>query len=447
MNLEISNNLKELVENAGAPVYIVGGYVRNAFSNLGKTDIDLSGPLIASALNLPKGAKVRMVNFRLGTSIISYKDEEYEYTPFRVEKYAPGGGHTPTEIAFTTDLVADARRRDFTANSIYYEINTGKVIDLFGGIADIERGVLRAYNPEAIFASDGLRILRLVRIAAETGFKLDGETAKVAMARSEYLSDISPERKAIELNRILAADTKYNIAGAHYRGLKLLQKFKILKYLIPQLEDCDKVAQNPQYHKYDVLEHTFQTVKFAPPEVRLAALFHDIGKPYCINLYNNMHGHEKISANVVKDALGQNGLKYSASVIDEVSRLCLYHMYDMDAKTSDSKIRLFIANNLDIIDKLVKLIKADKLATGMISEVDEEHRFTKVKGELLSDGTPISIADLKIDGNTLIELGFVGAQIGDELEELWRECVFIPALNREDWLVSHAKRKLFQLKK
>ena len=169
---------------------------------------------------------------------------------------------------------------------------------------DIEKKIIRSYNPARTFASDGLRVLRMIRIAVETGFKIDGETAKAAKENAHLLRDISPERRREELNRILVADTKYGVANAHYRGLRLIQQLGLWKYLIPQLEDGVGVAQNPKYHKYDVLEHINQTVKFVSPKNRLAALMHDVGKPYCMSKFGNMHGHERVSGNIVRYTLG-----------------------------------------------------------------------------------------------------------------------------------------------
>lgn len=441
MKLELPESLVNLCKNAGAPVYVVGGYVRNALCGLGKTDIDICGPFVATALTLPKDARVRMVNFRLGTSIISYMGQEYEYTPFRIEKYAEGGAHTPTEIFFTTDIVADANRRDFTAGSVYYDVNNDKFIDFNGGILDIERRVLRAKNPEKIFEADGLRILRLVRIAAETGFKIDADTAKVAMAHAEYLHDLAPERIAQELDKILVADTKYGTAGAHYRAIKLLYKMGLFPYIIPQVKECENIPQNPAYHKYDVLEHTFQCVKYADPSVRLAALFHDLGKAYCYHLYKNMYGHELISANIVREALGQNGLKYSKQIINETAKLCLNHMYDMGGITSESKVKLFIAKNYDIIHKLTLLMQADKMATGKVEEL-VPHRFSVIEEKMIQENAPLHLNDLQIDGNIIAGIGFEGKQVGETLEKLWNECIINPKINNSDWLTS-AAQKLF----
>lgn len=208
---------------------------------------------------------------------------------------------------------------------------------------------------------------------------------------------------------------------------------------MPQLEDEAGLEQNPEYHKYDVLEHTFQCVRFAPPDIRLAALMHDIGKPYCVKKFGNMHGHEKVSENIVRYTFGEYGLRFPNAVIDEVAWLCANHMYDRDGKTKDAKVRLFVAKNFDMIDKLVELINADRLATGLITE-NPEHRLLKVKRQLIEEGAPLKVTDLVVSGSRMILEGIQPIKIGALLESLWRECVINPKLNNEDWLVAQIKK-------
>lgn len=439
MKLKVPASLISLCKSVKTPIYIVGGFTRNHFANLGETDLDLAGPIVASALGIEPAYRVRMVNYRLGTALIKCGRDEYEYTPFRTENYAPGGGHTPEAVFFTPEIRLDAARRDFTCNSIYYNPMTDEIYDPYNGIADAEKGILRAHNPEKVFSSDGLRILRLVRLASELGFKIDGETAKAAMAHADYLKDISPERKRAELDKILVADTKYGVQNAHYRGCKLLERMGLWKYLIPEVADCAGVAQNPEYHKHDVLEHIFRTVLYAPPKIRLAALMHDIGKPYCVKTFGNMHGHERASEKITRFRLGAQGLKYSNDEVDFVARLCAAHMYDMNGQTSESKVKLFVVKNFDIIDDLVDLIVADTKATGMERDTSDP-RFLNVKWQLIEEHAPLTLADLALDGNDLVERGITGENVGRTLDELFRTCVLDPRLNNRDWLLEQADR-------
>lgn len=446
MKIEVPKSLELLVKSAGVPVYLVGGYVRNSLRGLKPTDMDLTGPQPVSALKLSPKYRVKTVNFRLGTAQIKCGKEVYEYTPFRVENYDKG--HTPSEVYFTTDIKQDALRRDFTCNSVYYDIINDELIDLVGGIADIERGVLRSYKPERTLSSDGLRIIRLVRFACQLGFKIDGATASAAMAKAELLKDITLERKREELDKILAADVANGIDQAHYRGVKLLAKMGLFKYLIPEVEQCVGVEQNPAYHKYDVAEHTFRTVAYAPVKVRLAALFHDLGKAYCMEKHGNMHGHELVSSQIAERRMGYYGLRYSNDEIAFVKKLVLNHMYDMAGNTSSAKVKRFVAANFDIIDDLIDLINADKLATGMVlKEQLGENRFTAVKWELIESGAPIYVGDLEIDGNDCHAAGLDGEQIGLFLKEMLDVCLLNPRLNNRLWLTERAAVKAENLRK
>jgi tRNA nucleotidyltransferase (CCA-adding enzyme) len=437
MKLKIPESITELAENTQFPVYVTGGFVRDAIVGFSGGDVDLCGPVAAAALGLPPRYMIRTVNFRLGTAIIKCGRAEFEYTPFRTENYAKGGGHSPSSVAFTTDIKADVLRRDFCCNSLYYDVKKDELIDLVGGVADCENKLLRSVNPHKTFASDGLRLMRLARIAAETGFKIEAKTASAALTSAANLKDISFERKRVELDKILAADLKYGVTNAHYRGLKLLQKLGLLRYIIPALDSCEGVEQNPQYHKYDVLEHTFQTVRFAPPKVRLAALFHDTGKSYCAKVFGKMHGHEIASARMAAEALGPYGLKYSAAVLGRVVRLCRNHMYDINGNTSEGKMRVFIAKEFDIIDDLIALIKADRAGSG-VGEPPEQLRLERVKDEMLTDGTPIYVTELHIDGDDLTELGYSGAAVGEILDDMHHKCIIDPHLNNREWLLSYA---------
>jgi len=437
-SLQIPDSLIKLTSLALSPIYVVGGFVRNSLANLGKTDIDLCGPVIADALGLSKRYRTEVVDYKLGTVIIKYNEDQFGYTPFRMEKFEEGT-RGPSEVMFTTDVHKDAARRDFTCNAVYYDIKNGRFIDPVGGIADIQRKLIRACDPKRVFESDPLRILRMIRIACETGFKIDGETAKEAKANVEYLREVSTERRRDELIKILHADQTCGVANAQYRGLRLLNQIGAIKYLVPQLEDGAGLVQNPLYHKYDVLEHTFQTVRFASPNIRLAALMHDIGKAYCVNKFGNMHGHERVSENIVRYTFSEYGLKFPPEVIDEVAWLCANHMYDRDGTTKMPKVRLFVAKNFDLIDKLADLMDADKMATGMIEELPE-NRLRVVKQQLIDENAPLKITDLAIDGGRLIMEGIQQVQVEPLLESLWRECVINPKLNNEEWLISQLKK-------
>lgn len=435
MRFKIKSKLVTLAKKSSGDIYIVGGYLRNHFAYLNQAvvDIDLCGASMGHDLFESEEYKVKLVNKKLETCTIIDEDDKYEYTPFRTESYGSGGEHTPSCVVFTKDLYKDCLRRDFTCNSIYYNIKTGEFIDPHGGIQDTKNKIIRAFNPELIFADDGLRLLRLVRIACETGFRIDPHTEKTAISNAELLKDISKERIRDEFNKILVADTKYGVKDAHYRGLKLLCEYGFMDYIIPELLEGRGIAQNEKYHAYDVLEHNLMVCRYSHPLIRLAGLLHDVGKPRAVDSNGRMIFHDKYSCEIAKEVLGNNGLKYSKADVDEISLLCKNHMYDLDCNTSDKKLKLFVVKNWDIIDKLVLLNNADRLGSGKL-EPYKKHRFTICKESLVKDKAPLKIADLKIKGTDLSGIGYKGKSIGLALEEAFSICIDNPTNNNFDWL-------------
>lgn len=143
MKIQLEQKSADFIRGLGENVYIVGGYVRNSLCGYKCTDIDLAGPMPALALNLPPHTSMSMVNHRMGTAQLVYDGVRYEYTPFRIEKYNPGGEHTPVQVFFTTDMNADAERRDFCCNAIYYDVHRDEIIDPLNGVRDVEQKILR----------------------------------------------------------------------------------------------------------------------------------------------------------------------------------------------------------------------------------------------------------------------------------------------------------------
>ena len=199
--IEVSENLEKLAHKlkSKADIFIVGGYVRNSLLGIGDTDIDLCSKLTPDQLKTYlKGTNyvVKDKNKKLGTVTISIGSEEYEHTTFRSEEYDKTGKHSPVSICFVDDIRQDAKRRDFTVNCIYYSIVRKKIIDIYSGVYDLQKRRIKAIEtPEFVFSKDGLRILRMIRIACELNFKIDHETYRVAKQMSYRIKDISGIRK------------------------------------------------------------------------------------------------------------------------------------------------------------------------------------------------------------------------------------------------------------
>ena len=167
---------------------------------------------------------------------------------------------------------------------------------------------------------------------------------------------------------------------------------------------------------------------------------HDVGKGYCHKQFGNFHGHEKSSEIMARVIL--NRLRYPKDVIEQVCKLCGLHMYDMRGDAREAKVRVFVARNYNIIDKLVALIRADRQATGMVAEqeISQPHRFELVRDKMIDEGTPILKRQLRITGKDLADMGFEGEAISAALETLWRECVIDPKYNNSERLAKMAER-------
>ena len=233
--IDISLTLKKLSKFFPEHLYVVGGYVRNKILKIEGSDVD-----IASSVDIEEVAKrlegsgysVKIKNLRTGSLLISKDGEKYEYTSFRKDVYDKSGSHTPLRIERTNNIQDDAARRDFTINSIYYNINTDEVVDYYHGIIDLKDRIIRCnLNPEEVLQYDGERILRMVRIAGELDFRIDKETLAASRKFVSNVEQLSGNRRLTEIEKILYCDKRYNInSGSLKRALSILNKLGIWKY-------------------------------------------------------------------------------------------------------------------------------------------------------------------------------------------------------------------------
>jgi tRNA nucleotidyltransferase (CCA-adding enzyme) len=232
------NTIAELLLAAGLPCYAVGGSVRNALLGLPATDYDICGPATVEEVMrvLPEGGRVSYGNVygRMGTMQLHADGGIAEYTTFRRDSY--DGGHRPERVEFVRTLDEDAFRRDFTVNALYFDLSSGETRDPTGGLADLERRVLRATgaDPAVIMRDDGLRVLRMVRFAAQLRMAIDPATYAAADAR--LLLDIAAERLRAELALILLSDARYDLPGernALENALRQLDDLGAMNILLP----------------------------------------------------------------------------------------------------------------------------------------------------------------------------------------------------------------------
>ena len=444
MKISVPEKLNSLALACPFPLYIVGGYVRDAIAGLkcNAPDIDICAPVSADEfLKVVEacGGEIDAVYRNTGTVKLGLGDEKYEFTCFRSDEYVRGV-HTPVKTFFTDDIALDARRRDFKCNAVYYDVAKGELCDPLGGIDDIKNKTINTVtDADKVFGEDGLRLMRLARFAAQLNFTPTKECLAGAKNNGKLIADISVERIYAELDAILHADEKYGFEGAQYMGLKVLDEIRVLDVILPELALGRGMEQNKAFHNHDVLEHSLRSALYADKSIRLAALLHDIGKPRAFIDNGNYYGHEVIGAEIAERVCAR--LKVPKKLTAEVVRLTGLHMYDLKCDAREGKIRKLIVANKDIFDKLLLIKQADFSAC--CDNSDEAPCVTKWKGiyeKMKKEGAPTELKELAIKGDEVMAAGVPAKLVGKVLEELLVDCALNARLNDKKTLLGRVEK-------
>ncbi len=411
------------------------------------TDWDICSPMSEEELvAAAQFANVRVRAVYKNTGTVKLEDANhngYEFTRFRSDKYVRGI-HTPSEITFTDDMLSDARRRDFCANAVYYAVKEDKFYDPLGGIGDIHAKKLRTVREaKRVFGEDGLRLMRLARIAAQTGFSPDGECTAGARENAALIRDIAPERIFAEFAAILCADRVNKDENAPYRGLCILRDTNVLRYTMPELMLGNGMKQRSDFHDFDVLEHSFRCVRFAPVEIRFAALLHDVGKPFCFVRDGNFYAHAEEGARIAREILTR--FKAPKQLIAETAFLVKAHMLDFDCKTRPNKVRGLVRAANGRFENLLALKQADFSACkGDVSPAPTVVKWQKIYEQMRAEGVPFTVRDLALNGNDLKALGIGEADIGTALSDLLNFSLYDGARNNKETLIRYLKRNFLE---
>lgn len=414
--------LLRLADACPVPLYVVGGSVRDYLANLSASskDLDICSPLLAekfTEIATANGFFVKSVFKNTGTvKLCDENNVDYEYSCFRSDKYVRGI-HVPVETYFTQDILADARRRDFTANAVYYDIKKDCFVDPLGGIQAIgQKRLTTVADAKKVFGEDGLRLLRLARQSAQLGFSPDDECLSGARENAALIEDIAPERIFTELSLLLSADEKCGVKGGHYQGLKLLEQTGVLEQILPELTLGKGLTQRADFHDHDVLEHSLRAVLYADKRVRLAALLHDVGKPFCMKTYGNAHEHPQEGCRLAYEILTR--LKAPKKTVERVCKLVEYHMYDFDCKTGENKLRKFFVTHYDILEDLLLVKQADFSACkDDKSEAPTCKKWRNLLEKMKEEQVPFSLKELALSGSDLLEI-LPATRISEILNEL-----------------------------
>ncbi|HAP44417.1 MAG: hypothetical protein A2087_14150 [Spirochaetes bacterium GWD1_61_31] len=413
--------------DAGFCCYFVGGAVRDSL--LGRKAADWDAATDARPEDVLKlFRKVIPTGIQHGTVSVRWQDALIETTTFRIDGHY-ADGRRPTSVQFSDDLAADLSRRDFTVNGMAVDPRSGQLIDLFGGLADLKAGIIRAIgDPLARFGEDGLRPLRAIRFATRFHFTIDPATLAAIPRCLDSFRQVALERVREEFSRTLLCDQPSH-------GLQLLEQSGLLGEFLPELCLGRGLAQG-DYHAFDVFEHSLLAVDAAPLDLtlRLAALLHDIGKPASFSRDQagviHFYGHEQISATLASSVLRR--LKYPNHVVEAVAHLVRHHMFDYSPDWSDAALRRFVAKvGLASLPTLLQLRLAD--ASGLRG-VKADPRpllamLDRVEALVAADNA-FTVKDLAIDGHVLSCLGWPkGPAMGRVLQELLELVLDDPTMN------------------
>ena len=448
---DILKKMNEIFAQHGYKAYLVGGAVRDMLMGKEPHDWDVTTDATPEQV-MSIFRKVIPTGIAHGTVTVHFMKNEIEVTTFRTESDYSDGRH-PDKVEYTGNIKEDLSRRDFTINAIASYLGDGTITDPFHGRDDIKRKVIRTVgNPLERFSEDGLRPVRAVRFSAQLGFEIERETLK-AISEPEILkktSGISLERFRDELLKLMKAEKPS-------AGLKLMEESGILDIFIPEFKKCRGCIQGDfrGYHQFDVLDHLFYACDGAPASkqnVRLAALFHDIGKPDVKRVIPTPQGdqftfynHEAKSQQITKEILFR--LKFSNAEIANICHLVVNHMFNYTQDWTDAAVRRFLAKiHEENLEDLYDLRLADIYGMNNAPVRGQDSRTIALLNELkdriskeTEKNSVLSLKQLAVNGKDLMKNGIsAGKDLGFVLNQLLETVLEDPSQNEKEQLIKIA---------
>lgn len=416
--------LAALFATAGRHLYLVGGSVRDAFLDVPTKDLDFAtdaAPQETAEIVAGWASNVFRVGEQFGTIGAVHGGKVYEITTFRSDVYREDS--RKPRVEFSDNIETDLSRRDFTVNAMAIRIPSEpgaepEMVDPFNGLADLATKVIRTpVDPEVSFGDDPLRMLRLFRFVATLGFAPDAAAAAAVATMRERLAVISSERIRDELIKLMVGEYVTD-------GLWGLLRSGLAGEFLPEVTALE-LEQDPLHHHKDVLAHTIAVVAKTSPDatLRLAALFHDVGKPATREFGSNgvsFHHHEVVGARMTRERM--RTLRFPKDMVRNVSQLVFLHMRPHTYKMgwTDSAVRRYVRDAGDLLPQLNELVRCDvttrnqKRARAIERRIDElEQRIDELrKQEELDALRP------PIDGNEV--MAYLGLDPGPAVGEAMR---------------------------
>lgn len=435
MKIVLPEHVKKIIDTLmadGFEAYAVGGCVRDTMLGRQPQDWDIT----TSAK--PEEVKKLFLHtidtgIQHGTVTILLDHIGYEVTTYRIDGEYEDARH-PKEVLFTSNLLEDLKRRDFTINAMAYNDVAG-LVDAFDGEGDLKRGIVRCVgNATERFTEDALRMLRAVRFCAQLGFTMETSTKDAIRQLAPNIAKISAERIQVELVKLLVSPHPEEIRSAYETGLT--------KVFLPEFDRMMETKQQNKHHKFTVGEHTIAALQQIPADkvLRLTMLFHDVAKPLCLTTDENgcdhFYGHPKKGAQMAKSIMRR--LKFDNETTDAVVRLVTCH--DDNPVLEEKEIRYAIFRNGEAqYPKLFAVKRADIAAQSDYHRKEKNNyvnQYEKIYHEILEKKQCLSLKSLALTGKDLIQAGMTpGKELGEMLQFLLQRVLEHPEWNQKDTLL------------
>lgn len=438
MVINLPEKVKYIIDRitaAGYEAYAVGGCIRDSILGREPNDWDIT---TSARPEQVKALFNRTVDTGIahGTVTVMQGGEGYEVTTYRIDGEYEDHRH-PREVQFTSRLVEDLRRRDFTVNAMAYNENAG-LVDAFDGLGDIRRGVIRCVGcARERFTEDALRVLRALRFSAQLGYTIEDRTRQAIRELAPSLAAISAERIAAELVKLLVSPHPDYLRQAYEMGVTAV--------ILPELDRCMETPQNHPHHCYTVGEHILHSLEGVPgvKDMRLAMLLHDIGKPRTLKTdgegITHFHGHPSVGAEMSGEILRR--MRFDNETISTVRRLVEFHDYGNDIEPTPTVVRRAMNRiGTDIFAKLLIVKRADIWAQSSYlrrEKLELVEAWDKVYRGIEARGQCVSMKDLAVSGRDLIAAGLKpGPELGAVLRQMLEHVLEAPEDNTREKLLT-----------
>jgi len=448
----VDRTIEDFVRGLGLDAYLVGGAVRDELLGLESKDADFVVPGVdydgLRAALAPHGRveELEVAGRRVGARLHPANAKlrrlapaGIEFAPPRAERSTGPGRHDFEIVADPSlSIEDDMARRDFTVNAMARRLDTGELVDPFGGADDLERRVLRTVRPRS-FAEDPLRIVRGLRLVSQLELEPDAKTLQQMREEAASVGVVSGERVGGGLHSDGMGELSKLLLGRQpAKALRLARDTGVLTALLPEFEGTIGFDQDSDRQHLPLDEHVFAVVQAAADAdaslaVRLAALFHDLGKPGANG------NHAERGAHLAAAALSR--LRYPSRLRGRVTRIVRAHAFPLEGVDELFARRFLREHGDEVAFDLVAHKEADLRGKQVRkSELDAAERLRTLLEQEREQ--PHRLADLAVDGADLIELGFhEGPDLGRTLESLLDAVVDDPALNTREELLERARAR------